>query len=89
MAFFHFRKIFIREEMYIDFKLYSDREALYRYMYDQAILKSFVRDIVDEDLQRLTQIAMIRITVSTRIKDFISRNRRGEERGRVQFRALN
>jgi topoisomerase-4 subunit A len=25
-------KIFIREEMYIDFKLYSDREALYKYM---------------------------------------------------------
>jgi len=26
-------KIFIREEMYIDFKLYSDRESLYEYLY--------------------------------------------------------
>ena len=57
-------KIFIREEMYIDFKLYSDREALYHYMYDrfEPFLKSFVRDINDDDLQKLTQIPMIRIT---------------------------
>ncbi|MCW2120075.1 DNA gyrase/topoisomerase IV subunit A [Flavobacterium sp. 7A] len=57
-------KIFIREEMYIDFKLYSDREALYKYMYDrfEPFSKSFVRAINDEDLQRLTQIPMIRIT---------------------------
>ncbi|MDG2431802.1 DNA gyrase/topoisomerase IV subunit A, partial [Flavobacterium sp.] len=57
-------KIFIREEMYIDFKLYSDREALYKYMYDrfEPFSKSFVRAITDEDLQRLTQIPMIRIT---------------------------
>lgn len=57
-------KIFIREEMYIDFKLYSDREALYVYMYDrfEPFLKSFVRAINDDDLQKLTQIPMIRIT---------------------------
>ncbi len=57
-------KIFIREEMYIDFKLYSDRESLYQYMYDQfkPFLKSFVREINDDDLQKLTQIPMIRIT---------------------------
>ncbi len=57
-------KIFIREEMYIDFKLYSDRESLYHYMYDQfkPFLKSFVREINDDDLQKLTQIPMIRIT---------------------------
>ena len=57
-------KIFIREEMYIDFKLYSDRESLYKYMYDrfEPFLKSFVRDINDDDLQKLTQIPMIRIT---------------------------
>ena len=70
-------KIFIREEMYIDFKLYSDREALYQYMYDRFVpfSKSFVRDIVDEDLQRLTQIAMIRITRfdSDKADDFISK----------------
>jgi topoisomerase-4 subunit A len=57
-------KIFIREEMYIDFKLYSDRESLYVYMYDrfEPFKKSFVRAIEDDDLQKLTQIPMIRIT---------------------------
>jgi len=57
-------KIFIREEMYIDFKLYSDRESLYVYMYDRfkPFVKSFVREINDDDLQKLTQIPMIRIT---------------------------
>lgn len=57
-------KIFIREEMYIDFKLYSDRESLYEYMYTRfkPFHASFVREINDEDLQKLTQIPMIRIT---------------------------
>ena len=57
-------KIFIREEMYIDFKLYGDREALYIYLYDrfEPFKKSFVREINDDDLQKLTQIQMIRIT---------------------------
>ena len=57
-------KIFIREEMYIDFKLYSDRESLYIYMYERfkPFVKSFVREINDDDLQKLTQIPMIRIT---------------------------
>jgi topoisomerase IV subunit A len=57
-------KIFIREEMYIDFKLYSDRTTLYTYMYErfEPFKKSFVRDINDDDLQKLTQIPMIRIT---------------------------
>ena len=70
-------KIFIREEMYIDFKLYSDRESLYKYMYDrfEPFSKSFVRAINDEDLQRLTQIPMIRITRfdSDKADDFISK----------------
>ncbi|WP_125719443.1 DNA gyrase/topoisomerase IV subunit A [Flavobacterium ustbae] len=57
-------KIFIREEMYINFKLYGDRESLYKYLYDsfEPFKKSFVREINDDDLQRLTQIPMIRIT---------------------------
>lgn len=57
-------KIFIREEMYIDFKLYGDRESLYKYLYGrfEPFKKSFVREINDDDLQRLTQIPMIRIT---------------------------
>ncbi|WP_318640580.1 DNA gyrase/topoisomerase IV subunit A [Flavobacterium ardleyense] len=57
-------KIFIREEMYIDFKLYSDKESLYTYMYHrfEEYRHLLVRDINDEDLQKLTQIPMIRIT---------------------------
>jgi topoisomerase-4 subunit A len=70
-------KIFIREEMYIDFKLYSDRESLYKYMYDrfEPFKKSFVREINDDDLQRLTQIPMIRITRfdSDKADDLIAR----------------
>ncbi len=50
--------------MYIDFKLYSDKENLFEYMYKsfKPFRKNFLRDIVDEDLNRLTQIPMIRIT---------------------------
>ncbi len=57
-------KIFIREEMYIDFKLYGDKENLYAYLYKrfEKFKKMFVREIIDEDLHRLTQIQMIRIT---------------------------
>ena len=70
-------KIFIREEMYIDFKLYGDRESLYVYLYDrfEPFKKSFVRDIHDDDLQRLTQIPMIRITRfdSDKADDFIAK----------------
>ncbi len=57
-------KIFIQEEMYIDFKLYSDRESLYTYLYDKfkPFKKKLIREITDEDLMRLTQIQMIRIT---------------------------
>ncbi|MGL2993419.1 DNA gyrase/topoisomerase IV subunit A [Flavobacterium sp. TSSA_36] len=70
-------KIFIREEMYIDFKLYSDREGLYRYMYDrfEPFKASFVREINDDDLQKLTQIPMIRITRfdSDKADDFIAK----------------
>src|SRR5690554_295968 len=57
-------KIFIREEMYIDFKLYSDRESLYEYLYKrfEPYKKDLNREITDDDLQRLTQIPMIRIT---------------------------
>ena len=70
-------KIFIREEMYIDFKLYSDRESLYKYMYDrfEPFATSFVREINDDDLQKLTQIPMIRITRfdSDKADDFIAK----------------
>lgn len=57
-------KIFIKEEMYIDFKEYKDRETLYQYLYGRfkPFRKKLLRDIMDEDLHRLTQIPMIRIT---------------------------
>jgi len=70
-------KIFIREEMYIDFKLYGDRESLYKYLYDrfEPFKKQFVREINDDDLLRLTQIPMIRITRfdSDKADDLIAR----------------
>jgi len=70
-------KIFIREEMYIDFKLYSDRESLYEYMFKrfEPFKKSFVRAIEEDDLQKLTQIPMIRITRfdSDKADDFIAK----------------
>ncbi len=63
-------KIFIKEEMYIDFKKYSTKETLYDYLYERfkPFKKKFLRDVTDEDLQRLTQIPMIRITRFDSIK---------------------
>ena len=57
-------KIFIREEMYIDFKKYTDRESLYQYLYQrfEPFKKDLIREITDDDLAKLTQIPMIRIT---------------------------
>ena len=57
-------KIFIREEMYIDFKKYTDRESLYEYLYKrfEPFKKDLLREITDDDLAKLTQIPMIRIT---------------------------
>jgi topoisomerase-4 subunit A len=57
-------KIFISEEMYIDFKHYSDKESLYDYLFNQfePFKNKLLREITIEDLQKLTQIPMIRIT---------------------------
>jgi len=57
-------KIFIREEMYIDFKNYTNRESLYEYLYKrfEPFKKDLLREITDDDLAKLTQIPMIRIT---------------------------
>jgi topoisomerase IV subunit A len=57
-------KLFIQEEMYIDFKLYSDKESLFSYMRKrfEPFKKKLIREITDEDLQKLTEIRMIRIT---------------------------
>jgi topoisomerase-4 subunit A len=63
-------KIFIKEEMYIDFKKYSNRETLYEYLHERfkPHKRKFLRPIQDEDLQKLTQIPMIRITRFDSIK---------------------
>jgi topoisomerase-4 subunit A len=63
-------KIFIKEEMYIDFKKYSNKETLYVYLYERfkSFKKKLLREINDEDLHRLTQIPMIRITRFDSIK---------------------
>lgn len=57
-------KLFINNEMYIDFKLYSDRESLYVYLYKrfEPFKDQLIREINDDDLLKLTQIPMIRIT---------------------------
>jgi topoisomerase-4 subunit A len=68
--FMSLEKLFIREEMYIDFKKYSDKDKLYQYLYDRfkPHRKKLLRDITDDDLHKLTQIPMIRITRFDTIK---------------------
>ena len=63
-------KIFIKEEMYIDFKKYSNKETLFEYLYQafKPHKRRLLRDINDDDLHRLTQIPMIRITRFDSIK---------------------
>ena len=63
-------KLFIKEEMYIEFKKYSNRETLNAYLYERfkPHRKKFLREINDEDLHKLTQIPMIRITRFDSIK---------------------
>jgi topoisomerase-4 subunit A len=57
-------KIFIRDEMYIDFKNYSDKETLFAYLDERfkKYKKQFIRPITNDDYEKLTQIPMIRIT---------------------------
>lgn len=57
-------KIFIKEEMYVDFKKFDTKETLYEYLYKrfEKYKKQLIRPITDEDLHKLTQIPMIRIT---------------------------
>lgn len=57
-------KIFIKDEMYIDFKLYSDKPTLFGYLDGRfaKYKKQFIREITNDDYEKLTQIPMIRIT---------------------------
>ncbi|MBK6521225.1 MAG: DNA gyrase/topoisomerase IV subunit A [Sphingobacteriaceae bacterium] len=63
-------KLFIKDEMYIDFKKYANKETLYTYLYDRfkPHKRKFLREVTDEDLHSLTQIPMIRITRFDSIK---------------------
>jgi len=63
-------KIFIKEEMYIDFKKHNNKESLFEYLYERfkPHKRKLVREIHDEDLDRLTKIPMIRITRFDSIK---------------------
>ena len=69
-------KIFIKEEMYIDFKKYDKKEKLFEYLYAcfKRHKKNLIREIVDEDFEKLCQIPMIRITRfdSAKADDFIA-----------------
>lgn len=57
-------KIFIKDEMYIDFKNYSDKDSLFLYLDERfkKYKKQFIRAITNDDYEKLTQIPMIRIT---------------------------
>jgi topoisomerase-4 subunit A len=57
-------KIFIKEEMYIDFKNYSDKTSLFGYLEGRfaKYKKQFIREISNDDYEKLIQIPMVRIT---------------------------
>lgn len=57
-------KIFIKEEMYIEFKKFDNKESLFEYLNKrfEKYKKQLIRSINTDDLQKLTQIPMIRIT---------------------------
>jgi len=57
-------KLFIKDEMYIDFKNYADKTTLFVYLDKrfEKYKKQLIREIVNEDFEKLTQIPMIRIT---------------------------
>lgn len=57
-------KIFIQEEMYINFKEYDNKPDLFKYLDArfEPFKPQFYREVGDEDFDKLTQIPMIRIT---------------------------
>lgn len=64
LLFSSLEKIFIQEEMYINFKNYDNKPDLFKYLDDcfEPFKPQFYREINDEDFEKLTQIPMIRIT---------------------------
>lgn len=63
-------KLFIKDEMYIDFKKYTDKEGLFGYLDERfkKYKKQFIREITHDDYEKLTKIPMIRITRFDSIK---------------------
>ncbi|MCU0422990.1 MAG: DNA gyrase/topoisomerase IV subunit A [Bacteroidia bacterium] len=63
-------KIFIKDEMYIDFKKYTDKDGLFVYLDERfkKYKKQFIREITNDDYDKLTKIPMIRITRFDSIK---------------------
>ena len=57
-------KLFIKEEMYIDFKKYTDKEKLFDYLFEcfKPHKRKLIREVTVDDLEKLTRIPMIRIT---------------------------
>lgn len=64
LLFSSLEKIFIDEEMYINFKEYTDKESLLNYLDEcfESFKPQFYREIGYDDYEKLTQIPMIRIT---------------------------
>ena len=64
ILFSNLEKIFIQEEMYINFKNYDNKIDLFKYLDDrfEPFKAQFYREVGDEDFEKLTQIPMIRIT---------------------------
>ncbi len=64
LLFSSLERIFIREEMYIDFKHYAEKPDLFKYLDKrfESYKPQFYREIGDDDYEKLTQIPMIRIT---------------------------
>ncbi len=64
LLFSSLEKIFIQEEMYINFKNYDNKHDLFIYLDNcfEPFKPQFYREINDEDFEKLTQIPMIRIT---------------------------
>ena len=63
-GFDHLKNAYGKTETHGYAKIYSDKESLYKYLYDcfKPFKKKLKREISDDDLQKLTQIPMIRIT---------------------------
>ncbi len=79
-------KLFIKDEMYIDFKKYTEKISLFGYLDERfkKYKKQFIREIIHDDYEKLTRIPMIRITRFDSIKADELMRRIEEELKQVQ-----